>query len=79
MAIADFVTKVHAICMDCGDLALFSYRTISDDSLIVLGEKKVTSRCAELVIINENSIRCSLSLQINLHHIFPGFHAIFSF
>ncbi len=40
MAIADFVTKVHAICMDCGDLALFSYRTISDDSLIVLGEKE---------------------------------------
>ncbi|HMU78518.1 MAG TPA: thymidine kinase, partial [Bacteroidia bacterium] len=40
MAIADFITKVHAICMDCGDLALFSYRTVPDESLIVLGEKE---------------------------------------
>jgi thymidine kinase len=40
MAIADYVTKVHAICMDCGDLAHFSYRTVSNDSLIVLGEKE---------------------------------------
>ncbi len=40
MAIADYVTKVHAICMDCGDLANFSYRTVQNDSLIVLGEKE---------------------------------------
>lgn len=40
MAIADYVTKVHAICMDCGDLAHFSYRTVSNDTLIVLGEKE---------------------------------------
>lgn len=40
MAIADYVTKVHAICMDCGDLALFSYRTVPNESLIVLGEKE---------------------------------------
>jgi thymidine kinase len=40
MAIADYVTKVHAICMDCGDLANFSYRTVSNESLIVLGEKE---------------------------------------
>ncbi len=40
MAIAEYVTKVHAICMDCGDLALYSYRTVSDNALIVLGEKE---------------------------------------
>lgn len=26
MAIADYVTKVHAICMQCGDIAMHSYR-----------------------------------------------------
>ncbi|MEO5569313.1 MAG: thymidine kinase [Bacteroidia bacterium] len=40
LAVADYVTKVHAICMHCGDLAHHSHRTISDDSLIVVGEKE---------------------------------------
>lgn len=40
MAIADYVTKVHAVCMNCGDLAHHSYRTVTDNSLIVLGEKE---------------------------------------
>lgn len=40
MAIADYVTKVHAVCMNCGELAHFSYRTVKDSSLIVLGEKE---------------------------------------
>ena len=40
MAIAEFVTKVHAICMQCGALALYSHRFIKNDSLVVLGEKE---------------------------------------
>ena len=40
LAIADYITKVHAICMHCGDLANHSFRTVSDNSLIVLGEKE---------------------------------------
>lgn len=40
MAIADYVTKVHAVCIECGELAHFSYRTISSKSLIVIGEKE---------------------------------------
>lgn len=39
LAIADYITKVHAICMICGDLATHSYRTTKNESLIVLGEK----------------------------------------
>ena len=39
MAIAEYVTKTHAICMKCGDLALYSHRLIDDDELILLGEK----------------------------------------
>ncbi|HPT14816.1 MAG TPA: thymidine kinase [Bacteroidales bacterium] len=40
MATAEYVTKVHAICMRCGDLAHYSHRTVSSDKLVVLGEKE---------------------------------------
>lgn len=40
LAIADYITKVHAICMTCGDLANHSFRTTHDEELIVLGEKE---------------------------------------
>jgi thymidine kinase len=40
LAMADYITKVHAICMHCGDLAHHSFRTVSDQALIVLGEKE---------------------------------------
>ncbi len=39
MAIADDVTKVHAICVRCGNLAYVSHRTIDNDKLVLLGEK----------------------------------------
>ncbi len=39
LAIADYITKVHAICISCGDLATRSHRIVSDASLILLGEK----------------------------------------
>lgn len=38
LATAEYVTKVHAICMKCGNLANYSHRTIKDDKLVVLGE-----------------------------------------
>ena len=38
MATAEYVTKVHAICIRCGNLAHYSFRTINDDNLVVLGE-----------------------------------------
>lgn len=40
MAIAEYVTKIHAICIECGDLASYSYRTVADTSQIKLGEKE---------------------------------------
>ncbi len=39
MAIADDVTKVHAICVRCGSLAYVSHRTVESDKLVLLGEK----------------------------------------
>ncbi len=38
MAAAEYVTKVHAICMSCGSLAHYSHRTVKNDKLVMLGE-----------------------------------------
>ena len=38
MAMAEYVTKVHAICMKCGNLAHFSHRTVTNEKLVLLGE-----------------------------------------
>lgn len=38
-SIAEYITKVHAICMRCGNLAHYSYRKSDIDKLVVLGEK----------------------------------------
>lgn len=38
MAIAEYVTKVHAICVHCGQLAQFSHRTAESEKLVLLGE-----------------------------------------
>lgn len=40
-AIADDVTKVHAICVRCGALAYASHRTVPDERQFLLGEKAV--------------------------------------
>ena len=37
-AIADEVTKVHAICVKCGNLAYLSHRTVDNDRRALLGE-----------------------------------------
>jgi thymidine kinase len=39
LSIAEYVTKVHAICMRCGNLANYSYRKSHDDQQVLLGEK----------------------------------------
>lgn len=38
MATAEYVTKVHAICIRCGNLAQYSFRTVKNENLVVLGE-----------------------------------------
>jgi len=38
MAVAEYVTKVHAICTRTGNLAHYSYRLADDDKLVLLGE-----------------------------------------
>lgn len=46
MAIAEYVTKVHAICVQCGNQALYSFRFHPSAQQIELGEKdKYEPRC----------------------------------
>lgn len=46
MAMAEFVTKVHAICMKCGALASYSFRLNENKQKVMLGEKTAyEARC----------------------------------
>ena len=39
LSVAEYVTKVHAICMRCGNLAQYSFRKSGDAQVVLLGEK----------------------------------------
>ncbi|MCB9081219.1 MAG: thymidine kinase [Lewinellaceae bacterium] len=39
LAVAEYITKVHAICPHCGNLATHSYRLSKEESTVLLGEK----------------------------------------
>ncbi len=48
LAVADYITKLHAICMRCGDIATYTYRKNEDDSTVLLGEKDLYEpRCRD--------------------------------
>ncbi|WP_242926584.1 thymidine kinase [Pontibacter vulgaris] len=38
MAVAEYVTKVHAICVQCGDIATYSFRSDASEQQVLLGE-----------------------------------------
>jgi thymidine kinase len=37
LSIAEYVTKVHAICVSCGNLAQFSHRTVKESGQVLVG------------------------------------------
>ena len=39
LAVAEYITKVHAICSHCGNLATHSYRLTQEGETVLLGEK----------------------------------------
>jgi thymidine kinase len=39
MSIAEYITKVHAVCVQCGNLANHSHRITLEKNLVLLGEK----------------------------------------
>ncbi len=56
-AIADEVTKVHAICVKCGALAYVSHRLVESDKRVLLGETQeyepLCRECYQKVIAEE--------------------------
>ena len=40
LSVGEYITKVHAICPHCGNLATHSYRLVSDENTVLLGEKE---------------------------------------
>lgn len=59
-AIADEVTKVHAICVKCGALAYISHRLVQNDKRVLLGEKltyePLCRECYQKVLRQEQSV-----------------------
>ena len=57
-AIADDVTKVHAICVKCGNLAYVSHRKVDNDQRVLLGEtteyEPLCRECYQKAIKEEN-------------------------
>ena len=46
LAVAEYITKVHAICSHCGNLATHSYRLTPATDTVVIGEKDAyEARC----------------------------------
>lgn len=46
LSIAEYVTKVHAICMQCGDIASHTYKKILNEQTVELGERNLyEARC----------------------------------
>lgn len=46
MAIAEHITKVHAVCIQCGGIAHYSYRKVPKEETILLGESEsYEARC----------------------------------
>ncbi len=41
LATADYITKLHAICVRCGNIANISYRKTASETQVLLGEKDV--------------------------------------
>lgn len=39
LAVADYITKLHAICVVCGNIANVSYRKVKTEGQVLLGEK----------------------------------------
>jgi thymidine kinase len=63
LAIAEFVTKVHAICQVCGSLANYSFRLTNLEDTVLLGEKDVYEpRCRSCFYLGAREERSGLEI-----------------
>lgn len=54
LAIADYITKLHAICVVCGNIANVSYRKVKTGGQVLLGEKDLYEpRCRVCAALSE--------------------------
>jgi thymidine kinase len=52
LAKADYITKLHAICQVCGNIANISYRKVAEGSQVLLGEKDIYEpRCRHCAML----------------------------
>ncbi|KAF0132143.1 MAG: thymidine kinase [Bacteroidetes bacterium] len=63
LSIAEYVTKVHAICMQCGNLAHVSHRIVDGEKLVLLGE---TDSYEPLCRVCFNKARAALAAKAKL-------------
>ena len=67
-AIADDVTKVHAICVKCGSLAYVSHRTVADNRRVLLGETQeyepLCRECYQKAITEEKERKTAENLAV---------------
>lgn len=55
LAVADYITKLHAICMICGNIANVSYRKVAGSSRVMLGENDIYEpRCRTCAALGPN-------------------------
>ncbi len=64
MGIAEYVTKLHAVCKRCGNIASFSYRLTESNKQVLLGEQEeYEARCRRCFIIGMEEKRNKLTSQ----------------
>jgi thymidine kinase len=57
LAVADYITKLHAICVKCGNMASFSHRMSAQSGQVLLGEKDVYQPLCRLHYFEANELK----------------------
>jgi thymidine kinase len=55
MAVAEFVTKVHAICVRSGTLAHYSHRLTADPNQVMLGDRRTYEPLSRAEFVRERN------------------------
>ena len=71
-AIAEYITKVHAICMECGELAQFSHRLLSRKRLYCSAKKIFINLFVENAL-TKNRLKIFLKLYQSEINLFQNF------
>ncbi len=57
MAIAEFINKLHAVCMQCGEPASYSYRLVSSEEKVLVGQTEIyEARCRRCFYFENKTI-----------------------